>query len=235
MSGGRIWIVDGHNVIFAIPRLEALQTGDRGEEARAELVGALRRFALARQQNVRVVFDGKELPGIPGGMRESFIEVTFTRRSDEEADDRIIHQARLLSEQGHHVTVVTNDIHTLARALPPGVEHVPVRVFWRKYIDVARGGKRVEGDFSDVENEMQALAAAAGPPAGVGAPRTPAAPAHGAPATARPGTAGPAGGSAQASAASGAEAQRESVLKKKARGRARQERLLMRRRESRRG
>ncbi len=221
MSSRRIWIVDGHNMIFAIPRLERLQVTGHRNQARADLVGTLRRFAETRRQNVLVVFDGNDLQRNPDVVRESFIDVTYTRRSDGEADDRIIHEARLLSERGHHVTVVTNDINTLARMLPGGVEHLPVRAFWQKCITIAQPGKLVEGDFSDVESEMQALAAVAEPAAHSGAPLS-----FGAPASA---------GKPAKSASSESDAQRERILRKKARGRARQERRLKRRLKSGRG
>lgn len=55
MSSRRIWIVDGHNMIFAIPRLERLQVTGHRNQARADLVGTLRRFAETRRQNVLVV------------------------------------------------------------------------------------------------------------------------------------------------------------------------------------
>jgi predicted RNA-binding protein with PIN domain len=38
MPSGRVWLIDGQNVIFAIPGLEALQTSGRGDEARDILI-----------------------------------------------------------------------------------------------------------------------------------------------------------------------------------------------------
>jgi predicted RNA-binding protein with PIN domain len=210
--GKRIWIVDGHNVIFAIPRLERLQVSGRGGEAREGLVDTLRRFALPRRQRVLIVFDGDELARQPEVIREPFLEVTYTRRSEGGADVGILREARSLLQRGHPVTVVTNDVSTLARELPDGVEHLGVRPFWRKYIVGAQAGKRVAGDFSDLESEMLALAAVAEPAAALVNERK-----------SVPSPPGSGGQTAEANA------RRQRILVKKARGRARQERRLMRR------
>jgi predicted RNA-binding protein with PIN domain len=204
----RIWIMDGHNMIFAIRGFQEMQVSGRGDEARGALVDTLRRFAQTRGEQVLVVFDGNDLPWNPDVIREPFFETVYTRRSDGEADDRIIHEARLRAEQGQHVTVVTNDVRTLAVELPKSVLHMKVHAFWLKHIERAADpeSKRVEGDFSDVEREMEARAAMAEPePAAQDrARKKPAAP------------------SAEAAMA-------ERIRRKKERGRLRQERLLKRR------
>ncbi len=211
-GGRRIWIVDGHNVIFAIPRLERLQVSGRGGEAREGLVDTLRRFALPRRQRVLIVFDGDDLARQPEVVREPFLEVTYTPRSEGGADIRILREARSLLQRGHPVTVVTNDVSTLVRELPDGVEHLEVRPFWRKYIVGAQAGKRVAGDFSDLESEMLALAGVAEPAAAL--------------VDERKSLPSPPGGGAHAAEAN---ARRQRVLAKRARGRVRQEHRLMRR------
>ena len=159
----RIWIVDGHNMIFAIRLLQRLQVDDHGEEARRELVERLRRFAQTRREDVLVVFDGNDLPWSPDVLREPFLEVAFAARGEGGADARIIRAARSRQEQGRRVTVVTDDVSTLAGNLPEKVDHLGVQAFRLKYMDdpAGRTSKRVEGDFSGVEKEMEALAAAA--------------------------------------------------------------------------
>jgi len=88
---------------------------------------------------------------------------------DGEADDRILHEAGVRAEHGQHVTLVTNDVRTLAVKLPRSVLHMRVQAFWLKHIEQTADpeGKRVEGDFSDIEREMEVRAALADPePAG---------------------------------------------------------------------
>jgi predicted RNA-binding protein with PIN domain len=205
MAANRIWIMDGHNMIFAIPPLQRLQVTDRREEARAGLADRLERFAISRGEKVLVVFDGNELPSNPDALRSPVFEAVYTRRGEGVADDRILREAGRCLGQGLGVTVVTDDVHTLASKLPRGVRHLGVREFWLKHIekDVGEGGKRVEGDFSDVEREMMARAAMAEPAfevrASVPRPR-----------------------------ATGEEARRERILRKRERGRLRQERRLER-------
>ncbi|HEU4401972.1 MAG TPA: NYN domain-containing protein, partial [Candidatus Polarisedimenticolia bacterium] len=112
MSGRRIWIVDGHNVIFAIPRLARLQVAGYREEARDGLVDALRRFAQPRGQKVLIAFDGDDPGREPEVIREPLLEIRYARRSEGGADARILRDATSLLEQGHPVTVVTNDVNT---------------------------------------------------------------------------------------------------------------------------
>ncbi|HEV8702766.1 MAG TPA: NYN domain-containing protein [Candidatus Polarisedimenticolia bacterium] len=156
MAPRRIWIMDGHNMIFAIPPLQRLQVSDRREEARGALADSLERFALARGEKVLIVFDGRELPPSSFAIRKPLLEIIYARGGEGAADVRILHEARLLLERGSPVTVVTDDVSTLARELPRGALHMGVRAFWLKHIQIEPGeeGKRVEGDFSDVEREM---------------------------------------------------------------------------------
>ena len=161
MGKGRIWIMDGHNMIFAIRPLQRFQFEGHGDEARRGLVERLRRFAQTKREDVLVVFDGNDLAWNPDVLREPFLEVVYAAPRQGGADARIIHTASSAQEQGRRVTVVTDDLSTLASKLPERVDHFGVQAFWMKYIDdpVARTSKRVEGDFSDVENELEALAA----------------------------------------------------------------------------
>jgi len=152
----RIWIVDGHNVIFAISSLKNLQVTGYRQEARRVLLDALRRFAQERNDRLLVVFDGGDRQRDQKVDPEPLLEVIYSARRPGGADERIIREARSLYGTGHCVTVVTNDVTTLAAGLPGGVDHLKVGPFWNKHIKEAerKAGKRVEGDFSDVEKEM---------------------------------------------------------------------------------
>lgn len=208
----RIWIIDGHNLIFAIHGLQELQVSGRGDQARAALEATLRTFAHTRREQVLVVFDGNDLPWNPDVIREPLFETVYRRRGDGGADDRILHEAGLRAERGQHVTVVTNDVHTLAVKLPKRVLHMKVRAFWLKHIEraVDRESKPIEGDFSDIEREMEARAALARPEPEPAAPE-------------------PAGRRPPAPAAEKAMAER--IRRKRLKGRLRQERRLERRRK----
>ena len=210
MAPNRIWIVDGHNMIFAIRPLQRLQVSDRREEARSGLADRLERFALTRGEKVLVVFDGNALPSNPDAIRKPLFEAVYTRRGEGVADDRIIHEARRCLELGLLVAVVTDDLSTLARELPRGVQHLGVQAFWLKYIEkeAVEGGKRVEGDFSEVEREMMRRAAMTEPVPEVHE---------------RVSDPGP------RARAAGEEAMRERIRRKRERGRLHQERRLKRR------
>jgi len=162
MTTKRLWLIDGHNVIFAVPSFHALQVTDRREEAREALAGQLERFAHVRGEKVLVVFDGNELASNPDAGRGPLIEVVYTRPAEGGADNRIIYEATRRARQRQPVTVVTDDINTLADKLPRGVDHLAVGEFWLKHIErpPAPGSKRVEGNFSDVESELLEYSAA---------------------------------------------------------------------------
>ena len=223
MAANQIWIMDGHNMIFAIGPLHELQVTDRREEARAGLAAKLEQFALSRGDKVLVVFDGNELSSSPGGARTPLFEAVYAARGEGAADARIIREAGRCLERGLAVTVVTNDRNTLAAKLPRGARHLGVQEFWLKYIEKEAGesSKQIEGDFSEVEREMLTRAAMMEPAFEASEPAPPTA------RTAR-GASAPYGAKPRAAAAAD-ETARDRIQRKRERGRLRQERRLKRR------
>ena len=213
MASKRIWVLDGHNLIFAIPPLRRLQESDRGEEARDGLAEALERFALERQEQVLIVFDSRGPSTGSAAIRRPLLEIVFARGGPGAADIRILQEAHRLQERGHPVTVVTDDVRTLAGRLPRGVHHLAVAEFWLKHVETEAGKdeKRVEGDYSDVEREMVRAALAEPLPA----PRRLVPP--------------PRAGGPEDARARAAEAMSSQVQRKRETGRLRQERRLKRR------
>lgn len=207
-------------MIFALPELQRLQRAGRREEARAGLTVHLERFALARAERVLVVFDGNRIGSVPDAGRSPHFEIVYTRPGEGVADDRILREARLLAGRGGVVTVVTNDVATLASRLPRAVRHLGVEEFWLKHIEKRSGAdddpgqdKRVAGDFSDIESEMLRQAALTEFVVKVRAPGS-------APGGTRPATAGTRASSTKPGTAA------DRLALKKERGRARQERRL---------
>jgi predicted RNA-binding protein with PIN domain len=162
MPADRIWIIDGHNVIFALGALKSLQLSERGGEARALLVERLEEFAHHSGERVLVVFDGRDSASHPEAKRGFLLEVVYSPRAEGAADKRILQEAARLARRGTLVTVVTNDMATVAHALPREVRHLRVRDFWQKHIEPPKAAedKPAHGDFSGIERDMLALAAA---------------------------------------------------------------------------
>lgn len=212
MASKRTWVLDGHNLIFAIPPLRSLQESGRGEEARDGLAEALERFSLERQEQVLIVFDSRGPSTGGSAVRKPWLEIVYARGGAGAADIRILREANRLLERGHAVTVVTDDIRTLAGRLPGAARHLTVAEFWLKHIETAAGDeeKPVAGDYSDVEREMVRAALAEPLPE----PRRPVPP---------PRAGGP---DVRARAA---EAMSSQVQRKREKGRLRQERRLKRR------
>ena len=155
----RLWILDGHNIIFALSGLAALQTSRRGAEARSLLVERLIAFAHEIGEQVLLVFDGNDLASSPDARKTPLFEAVYGRRGEGGADRRILGEARRRSAQGFTVTVVTDDVRTLAIELPRSVRRLGVREFWRLHIEPPEdeGEKRIEADFSDIEKALLAL------------------------------------------------------------------------------
>jgi len=151
----RTWLVDGHNVIFQIPRLEAMQTSGRRRAARRELERILRRVAGRLSEEMVVVYDGNRLENNPDVVTEPGFRTLYAQ-PPEEADDRIVYLANRCVAGGRRVRVVTSDRKTLASRLPPGVSHLTAQVFRARFLDEgAESDERTPlGDFSDVEDAL---------------------------------------------------------------------------------
>jgi predicted RNA-binding protein with PIN domain len=231
MKKNRVWIIDGHNLIFQVPHLRDLQVSGRRAEARRELEQLLLVFAGERKEEVVIVYDGNSKQSNPDTIQEQFLRTTYSLGFPEEvADHRILYLAR--QHAGHQkVCVVTSDLRTLARELDSTVTHLSVGEFWSRHVSPAApaGSKEVSGDYSDIEAEFLRLdskpgaeaAPAPRPRRSTGIPAPPPAPTKDVPT--------PPGKSAHKPAPGPPEtAQQEKVRLKKERGRLRQARRLAR-------
>jgi predicted RNA-binding protein with PIN domain len=160
----RVWIVDGHNVIFQLPQLEKLQAAGRRREARKGLESMMSALAARVGERFIVVYDGNRMERNPDVIREEGLQTVYSL-PPEEADDRIVYLCQELMKGGHRVRVVTSDLRTLGRNLPPGVSLLTADDLRRRFLS-ARGPeeKPVRGDFSDIEAEMLRRAAQSPPP-----------------------------------------------------------------------
>lgn len=156
----RIWIIDGHNVIFALPELSARQcSGDRSG-ARQRLEGWLEALAARTPVTILIVYDGNVLPRNPDVLEQPHLR-SFFSQPPEEADDRIDFLARQSIARGAQVTVVTNDRRSLAVRLPREVQVLSVERFWQRHLVPAtpEPERHPAGDFADVEAHFLARGA----------------------------------------------------------------------------
>ncbi len=98
-------LIDGYNVIPAIPELRRKLRSDleEGREAFLKLLGEYKR-ASATPLDITVIFDGQRNPGGETSARAHGINVRFSR--NEIADDLIL---RLLENELRGATLVTSD------------------------------------------------------------------------------------------------------------------------------
>jgi predicted RNA-binding protein with PIN domain len=135
-------ILDGYNVIHAVPQLA--QAMARSLEAgREALLRVCQEYRAKRKDVARlyVVFDGDEAKAPWVREDRSGVTVLFTRRK-EEADDRIL---RLINSPGSRgeVAVVTNDGGVANSARVLGARVMSVRTFMAQAAPAdARGARR---------------------------------------------------------------------------------------------
>ena len=154
-STRELWIIDGHNVIFAVDVLEDLQLGGKKREARDTLSERCRAFAAAKNAEVVLVFDG--VPGYTEGAEPGpGLEIVFEAHGDK-ADGRILLRAEQAGRR--KVRVVTGDRGLIER-LPSGVVVVSSQAFWNQLWTRKRKESKepfqapdIEQHFLDVEDE----------------------------------------------------------------------------------
>jgi len=149
------WIVDGHNLLFAMPDLEQLQREGRRSEARAELQARLEAFGRAIGRRVCVVFDGVEAPPLRDDARSPHLETMYSH-PPAEADDQICTLAAQWVRGGERVAVVTSDRRTLVPRLPRGARAIPARQFLAMLRRTTRTPEKWIADLSDVERALLA-------------------------------------------------------------------------------
>ncbi len=130
----RLWIIDGHNAIFALPDLQRLQTTNQRQAARQALEALLQPFARSLTRPLVVVYDGNRMPRNPEAGEQQGVLAVFSQPPDEEADDRIVFLADQAIRRGEAVTVVTNDRRSLAAALPRVARVLSVDAFRERHL-----------------------------------------------------------------------------------------------------
>ncbi len=173
-----LWLIDGHNAIFAHPELEALQVeGNRGE-ARRRLEAIVVRFATLHGVAAVIVYDGNRMERNPDATQLGNVKTVYSAGPDEEADDRIVWLAVAALREGGKVAVVTSDRATLAARLPREVRVVRPSELFRRSRPPRRedSRSRPDGDFSDIERYFLSLAPER-PPTRFAQPDPPASPA----------------------------------------------------------
>lgn len=147
------WLVDGHNLLFAMPDLERLQRDGKRSEARAELQARLESFGRAIGRQVWVVFDGAE--GFPSrdSFRSPHLETVYSN-PPAEADDQICALAEQWVRSGEPVAVVTSDRKTLVPRLPELARPISSKRFLDLLRRCTRAPEKWIADVSDVERAL---------------------------------------------------------------------------------
>lgn len=154
----RLWIIDGHNLIFALPTTNRLQRNGEGQSARAELERILAPFTRILSRNLVIVYDGNELLPNPDAGEHRGFQILFSQPPEEEADDRIIFLAQQACSRNESVTIVTDDRRTLTSRLPLAAQVVAIAEFRQRYLQAALPSAPDEKEVSaDTKRELEDL------------------------------------------------------------------------------
>jgi len=141
-------VLDGYNVIHAVPELER-RLDQSLEAAREALVRMCREFRARRGDIGRlvVVFDGDEAYARGPAADRGGVTVLFTRR-EEEADERILQFIRADGGRSRFV-IVSNDTHIFNNARAHGARVMSVNEFYAQL----RPARASQAEHSDVEEK----------------------------------------------------------------------------------
>jgi len=131
-------VIDGYNLIHAVPELAFASDQGSGREA---LIEALRLYRKRRPHNIQVIFDG----GLePGGAAERLagVPVRFSG-PDRSADDVI---AAIAAQEGNGLTVVTSDRELAGRCQAHGAVVLASEEFGDRLLEVALGAPASGGE-----------------------------------------------------------------------------------------
>lgn len=126
-------IIDGYNVIFAVPELEEVLDRENMETARETLLAALSRYKGTSRQEFTVVFDGRTTEGEHFGPSEKQvregINVFFSKGVT--ADEDIIGMVKS-SSAPRDICVVTSDNGIIRAARASGCSVAKPGEFYKK-------------------------------------------------------------------------------------------------------
>lgn len=125
----RVFIVDGHSVIFTTPELSALHgSGLQGEIARKALIRILTDFQDRNEVSVVLVFDGQGVNSKPELRQEKDIMVIYSRRG--QSADAVIERLAASYAERYDINVVSNDRGVLDMISVSGAHGMSVRSMW---------------------------------------------------------------------------------------------------------
>jgi len=136
-----IYILDGYNVIYAVPELKK-KLDQSLEAARDGLLGCCAGLSGRRGdiQRIYVVFDGNEDFAHLSNCRHDRISVLFTRQK-EEADDRILELIR--KDTGRHsFIIVSNDNYVFNNSKAHGAKVISVSEFYALVEKPQKGNRK---------------------------------------------------------------------------------------------
>ncbi|MFQ5862843.1 MAG: NYN domain-containing protein [Candidatus Brocadiales bacterium] len=135
-------IIDGYNLIFAVPALEKVLDRESMETARETLLTALSRHKITSGQEFTVVFDGRAQEGEGQGPSQKQIRggisVIFSKSTTADEDiENLINS----SSNPKNMCIVTSDKSILKAAKASGCRVTRPRDFYKKITQPLKKGR----------------------------------------------------------------------------------------------
>jgi len=134
----RNYIIDGYNVLHAVPSLEEVLQADV-KRARKELETLVNLYTRTANVSATVVYDSRSVPDAFDDFQDSGQPMIVYTGSGKTADDYIIDEAENL--RSPDVTVVTRDRNILARVRRTGCDTMTPERFINMILRIPRGRK----------------------------------------------------------------------------------------------
>ncbi len=152
-------VIDGYNVIFAVPELEKILDRDDMETAREALLAALSQFKDKSRQEFTVVFDGKAQEGEglehPQKQLREGINVAFTEGTTADED---IEELISTSASPRNICVVTSDKRILRAARSSGCRTAKPMEFYDRIVRPSgKSGKKRTGPRAEPAAKYQGV------------------------------------------------------------------------------
>jgi len=125
----RVYIVDGHSVIFSTPDLHGLHgPGIQAEVARNTLIRILTEFQDMNEVKIVLVFDGQGQTNKPEPRQDKDIMVIYSRAR--QSADAVIERLAAQYAGRYDINVVSNDRAVLDMISSSGAHPMSVRALW---------------------------------------------------------------------------------------------------------
>ena len=141
-------IIDGYNILFALPELEEMAKIDLGS-ARQRLIESLENYTAFKNIELVLVFDGYKAKGNPGEKSQwENVQIVYTKEG--QTGDAYIEALAARIGSSYSARVVTSDSLVQLSAFRSGLLRMSARELWE---DVERAQEQIRAFLTNLQQE----------------------------------------------------------------------------------